>query len=153
MSRWLRGYPISATRGTLASAKFAALRESLKGQAEFVLVPCDGLAAAIESGDAAQVQALCRRYADAAGRFGRGAGEIDTLVLGCTHYPFAEAALREWVGPEVQLVETGAPVARQARRLLAERGLLREDGGGLVAWRTSGAMPPLRAAAARWLGL
>ena len=145
---------VFATRGTLASPKFAALHDALKRQAEFVPVPCDGLAAAIEADDGAQVHALCRRYADAAGRFGSGAGEIDTLVLGCTHYPFAEEVLRGLVGPDVQLVETGAPVARQARRLLAERGLLREeDGGGRVAWRTSGSMEALRAAAARWLGL
>ena len=53
---------VLATRGTLPSAKFAALHDSLKEQAEFVLQPCDGLAAAIETGDSAQVDALCARY-------------------------------------------------------------------------------------------
>lgn len=144
---------VLATRGTLASAKFDALLASLRGQAEFVLVPCDGLAAAIEEDDAARIRELCERYTAGIGRFGRGPGEIDTLVLGCTHYPFAADVFRELLGPDVQLVETGAPVARQTRRLLEERGLLNPHGSGRVQWQTSGAPEALHGAAARWLDL
>src|SRR3954463_5260565 len=52
---------VLATRGTLASAKFQALKDSLREQADFVTVPCDGLAAAIEADDPAQIRELCRR--------------------------------------------------------------------------------------------
>jgi len=144
---------VFATRGTLASAKFRALHERLRGQADFVLQPCDGLAAAIEAGDEEQAGQLCRRYATAAGAFGHAPGEIDTLVLGCTHYPFAAEAFRAATAPDVEQVETGVPVARQTHRLLAAAGLLRGAGGGRVDWHTTGAPEPLRAAAARWLGL
>jgi len=144
---------VLATRGTLASAKFDALLASLRGQAEFVLVPCDGLAAAIEEDDAARIRQLCERYTAGIGRFGSGPGEIDTLVLGCTHYPFAADVFRALLGPDVQLVETGAPVARQTRRLLEERGLLNPHGSGQVQWQTSGAPEALHAAATRWLAL
>ena len=144
---------VLATRGTLASDKFKALHDGLRGEALFVLQACDGLAAAIEADDAQQVHALCRRYIEAAGRFGARDGEIDTLVLGCTHYPFAAAQFRDATGPAVQFVETGAPVARQARRLLAAAGRLREVGGGGVEWRTTGSPAALEAAAGRWLGL
>jgi glutamate racemase len=144
---------VLATRGTLASAKFKALHEGLRGEAEFVLQACDGLAAAIEADDTQTIQALCRRYTEAAGRFGTGAGDIDTLVLGCTHYPFAAASFRDAVGPAIQFVETGAPVARQTRRLLAAAGGLREAGGGRVEWRTTGSAATLESAAGRWLGL
>jgi len=144
---------VFATRGTLASAKFRALHERLGGQAEFILQPCDGLAAAIESGDEEETQRLCRRYVAAAGAFGRAPGEIDTLVLGCTHYPFAADAFRAATGPDVEQVETGLPVARQTHRLLAAAGLLRAGGGGRVHWHTTGSPEPLRAAAARWLGI
>lgn len=137
---------VLATRGTLSSAKFQALRASLAGQAEFVLVPCDGLAAAIEADDRAQVEALCRAYT-------RFDGDVDTVVLGCTHYPFATEVFVDLLGPGIELVETGEPVARQTRRLLETQELLRPEGGGHVQWRTTGDEQALRSAAARWLGL
>lgn len=144
---------VLATRGTLASAKFEALHESLRGQAQFVLQPCDGLAAAIENDDQAQIRALVRRYTTEVCCFGTGAGEIDTVVLGCTHYPFAAPCLQEVLGPDIRLVETGEPVARQTRRLLQARGLLHPAGSGVVHWETTGDPQALRAAAQRWLGL
>lgn len=144
---------VLATRGTLASVKFRRLQESLREQAEFVLVPCNGLAAAIEADDQPLVRELCRRYTREVCCFGTRPGEIDTLVLGCTHYPFATDCFLELLGPDIQLVETGQPVARQTRRLLEEKGLLRPGRSGSVQWVTTGSPAALRAAAARWLGL
>jgi glutamate racemase len=144
---------VLATRGTLASAKFRALQESLQHQAEFVLVACDGLAAAIEADDRAQIRALCARYTKEVCCFGTAPGEIDTLVMGCTHYPFAADIFRELLGPEIQLVETGEPVARQTRRMLQAQGLLNPEGSGQVRWQTTGDAAALRAAAGRWLAL
>lgn len=146
---------VFATRGTLGSAKFHALHAALAGEAEFVLQPCDGLAAAIEDHDDARIADLCARHAQACGVFGGAPGQIDTLVLGCTHYPFAEAQLRAAVGAQVQLLETGAPVARQAHRLLREAGLCRGVAGraGSLTLRTTGSPQALQRAAARWLGV
>ncbi len=133
---------VIGTRGTLASAKFRQLLGTLADRADFVVQPCDGLATAIEQdllahGDdplqAIKTVALCQEYTRAMGRFGTGEAAIDTLVLGCTHYVFAAPVLRDLLGPDVAFVETGAPVARQVRRLLAERGLLQSarDGDGV----------------------
>lgn len=158
---------VIGTRGTLASAKFAKLLASLQGRAEFVVQPCDGLAHAIERSTAqalpadpaaTEVRALCARYTAAMGRFGRAPGEIDTLVLGCTHYVFAQDDLRALLGPEVQLIATGEPVARQTRRLLEAAGRLAPLQGErpnrrAVQLLTTGALAPLQAAAARWLQL
>lgn len=155
---------VIATRGTLASAKFGRLLASLGGQAEFVVQPCDGLAYAIErsteptadgAASAMEVRALCARYIGAMGIFGTQAGAIDTLVLGCTHYVFAEEVLRELVGPGVQLVGTGLPVARHTRRLLeAARQLApAPTPGPQVQLLTTGEIGPLQAAASRWLCL
>lgn len=144
---------VFATRGTLFSAKFTALHESLQDQAQFVLQPCDGLAAAIETDDAAQVRALCQQYTQMAGPFGTGEGQVDTLVLGCTHYPFAQEEFVRCAGPGVRLVETGQPVARQTRRLLDAAHLLRPPPGrGRLTLLTTGSPAALEAAAARWLG-
>ena len=142
-----------ATRGTLDSPKFAALRASLDGQAEFILQPCDGLALAIEQEATEPVQRLCEFYLSALGRFGTGAGEIDTLVLGCTHYVFVREHLAERLGPGVALVDTGAPVARQTRRLLADAQRLADPAGPArpdVQWLGTGSATQLAAAASRW---
>ena len=119
---------VMATPATLGSDKFLHLLQSLQGNTEFVLQGCEGLADAIEQqcqdADDATVQLLCEKYIHAMGVFGKQAGEIDTLVLGCTHYPFALPVLRALVGDQVNILETGLPVARQVKKVLAERGLL-----------------------------
>jgi glutamate racemase len=109
---------VMATRATLNSEKFQKLLESLHGKGTFVLQPCDGLADAIERSDAPRIQALCSDYTRAMGPFGHAAGEMDCLVLGCTHYAFVTAELVALVGDQIKLLEGGAPVARQTRRLL-----------------------------------
>ena len=48
-------------------------------------------------------------------------------MLGCTHYPFVEPLIRAVAGPDVQIVDTGEPVARQLRRLLEQHDLLRDS--------------------------
>lgn len=170
---------VIGTRGTLTSAKFNKLMASLAGQAEFVVQPCDGLAHAIERSVArpslpvsqsadptTETGALCARYVQAMGSFGTKPGQIDTLVLGCTHYIFVAQELRALVGPGVQFIETGEPVARQTQRLLETAGLLRtlEDAPGAalpaspeamqrVLLLTTGPVPMLQAAAQRWLDL
>ncbi len=145
-----RHIAVLATRSTLASHKFGALRASLAGQACFSLVPCDGLAAAIDASDTPGITALCARYCGAAGIFGTEADQIDTLVLGCTHYPFVADELRRHVGGAVRFIDTGMPVAQQTRRLLAAADRLAESGGS-VQLLTSGSPAQLDAAAARWL--
>lgn len=150
---------VMATRGTLNSEKFRKLLASLHGQATFVLQPCDGLAYAIEQGDAIKVGAACAHYTGAMGRFGLNSDEIDTLVLGCTHYPFAAEVLQMLVGKDVIFLEGGAPVARQTRRLLADRGQLAlHDTSNEVdvlhlQMYTTGAAPLLQGAAQKWLDL
>jgi len=141
---------VMATRGTLNSARFAQLLAGMPARVAFVLQACDGLAHAIErctveAEASAQVTELCRRYTQAL-------GAIDTLVLGCTHYVFAQDTLRALLGPGVALLDTGAPVARQTRRLLETSGQVATEGGAVRLF-TTGDLPALQAAAARWLQL
>ena len=142
---------VLATRVTIESRKFEALHASVAGRADFRIIPCDGLAGAIERGDSAGIAALSERYLNQAGNFGAAPGQIDTLVLGCTHYPFITAELRRHSGEAVRFVDTGGPVASQTRRLLAQAGQLAAEGEGAVALLSSAAPDALDAAAARWL--
>ena len=130
---------VIGTRATLTSTKFKALLHSLEKQANFVVQPCDGLARTIEQAgtqvaqpqSASETRALCAEYTAAMGVFGTQTGTIDTLVLGCTHYVFATSILRELLGPDVGLIDTGVPVARHTRRLLAAANALASVGDGI----------------------
>lgn len=142
---------VFATASTLSSVKFRVLHDSMRHRAEFALQPCDGLAAAIETHHHDEVRRLCEAYIRAAGEFGPGPGQIDTIVLGCTHYAFARHEFQEVVGAHVGILETGAPVARQTRSVLAARRILNDAGAAQVNLVTSGSENALREAAQRWL--
>jgi glutamate racemase len=124
---------VLATRGTLQSAKFHALLQSLAGQAEFVCTPCDGLADLIERGPSAAAPgsatdfseiyttnliAACATFIRASGIFGTQSGQLDTLVLGCTHYPLVLPAFRQAVGAAVHIVDNGQAVAKRVAALI-----------------------------------
>jgi glutamate racemase len=147
---------VIATRSTLQSEKFHALLDSLHGKATFVLQPCDGLVRAIERDDAIQIGAICKEYTGAMGTFGANPGDMDILVLGCTHYPFVASELRQCVGDQVMFLEGGAPVARQTRRLLEAAGQLEPLRAAGTEQRqpaffTTGDAASLRNAVSRWL--
>jgi glutamate racemase len=53
---------------------------------------------------------------------------VDTLVLGCTHYPILRPVIEATMGDDISYVDSGEAVADEVAKLLEERGLLREDG-------------------------
>ncbi|MFM8590162.1 MAG: glutamate racemase, partial [Limnohabitans sp.] len=132
----------------------------------FEVCACNGLALAIEQTTwpalhnraSTEVRRLLGACTQALGAFGTGPGQIDTLVLGCTHYVFAAPELQALVGPDVQLVSTGPAVARQTRRWLEDAGLLQDSAQNTatvarIELLTSGHLAGLQCAAGRWLGL
>ncbi len=146
---------VMATAATLSSNKFQDLLAGLRPQAEFVLQACEGLADAIEQQwqqtDDQAVLALCRKYAKAMGAFGTKAGEIDTLVLGCTHYPFAKPELQSLLGADVALVEPGLPVAKRLLQLLSEQQLLSRQATPGLQLMATGETLNLQTAVRVWL--
>jgi glutamate racemase len=114
---------VLATHGTVHSERFHRLRTSVEADAtrrvHFSVQACNGLADAIECFDETETRRLCEQYLATLRAPARGLPPIDTLVLGCTHYPFAAHLLTELCGPAVTLVETGTPVARRTRTVLS----------------------------------
>jgi glutamate racemase len=108
---------VLATVGTLESARFAALLDKYAGNVRIVTQGCPGLVEQIESGDLAgpRTRALVQGYL--APLLAEGA---DTVILGCTHYPFLAPLIGELAGSGIALIDTGAAVARQLVRRLAE---------------------------------
>jgi glutamate racemase len=112
---------VLATVGTLKSAQFAALLESYGRNVKVVTQACVGLVECIERGElnTENTKALIRQYT--APLLAEGA---DTIVLGCTHYPFVKQVIQEMVGDKITLIDTGAAVAKQLKRQLDEKKLL-----------------------------
>lgn len=65
------------------------------------------------------------------------AAGCDTLILGCTHYPFLRPLLADLVPADVAIIDTGAAVARQLQRLLGANDLLAEGPAGDTRFWTS----------------
>lgn len=112
---------VLATVGTLKSAQFAALLESYGRNVEVVTQGCIGLVECIERGElnADGTHDLIRQYC--APLLAHGA---DTIVLGCTHYPFVRPLIEQVVGQNVVLIDTGAAVAKQLQKRLSESNAL-----------------------------
>jgi glutamate racemase len=142
---------VLATERTLASRSFQALEARLSAATgvRFLAQACIGLADQVEKGElrSPATAALVRRYVEPLIR-----GGADTLVLGCTHYPFLLPLIEETAkctaGRDVTVVDTGAAVARQLQRVLTEGGMLRvadARSSSMSAWTTGSATALARA--------
>lgn len=106
---------VMATPSTLASSRYADLVARHAPGCMVHPVPCSGLAAAIERGEAgsAEVDRLLDLYCAPITSLG-----VDTVVLGCTHYPFVADRIAARLGPGIALLDTADAVARRAVDLL-----------------------------------
>jgi glutamate racemase len=145
---------------TLGSPKFARLLQTFEGQAYFQLHACDGLALAIErsaqgQADAQQLLLACaREHVQALGPLGTATGHIDSVVLGCTHYPLIKSLLQDLVGPQVRLIETGPAVARHTRSRIEQNPAFNQSRAaetGRIELISTGDTDILEAAAQRWI--
>jgi len=104
---------ILATENTLQSDKFSNLLDAHQHKARILTQPCAGLVEAIEQGElhSRKTKGLLASYVLPLMDEG-----VDTLVLGCTHYPWFESMIRELVGEDVAIISTGKAVAKQAQK-------------------------------------
>ncbi len=104
----------------LSSDNFIRLQERFGADVEIVVQPCPGLADRVEAGDLTgdKARALVEQFVQP--MLDRG---TDTIVLGCTHYPFLTALIQSITGPEVAIIDPAAAVARELRRRLEDLGL------------------------------
>ena len=125
---------VMATQVTLREEKFDALMHRFDAGCVVEKIPAPGLVELMEAGkaDTPQTEALLEDI------LAPYTGTLDALVLGCTHYPFAAAAIRRVLGEGVVLLDGGDGTARETRRRLASAGLLAEAGEGQTLLTTSG---------------
>jgi glutamate racemase len=126
---------VMATEATFQGTLFASLVERFASDVEVLTQTCPGLVEQVETGriEEAATMEMLRRYVQPVVDAG-----VDSLVLGCTHYPFLKPLIREIVGEDVETVDPSAAVARQTRRVLARDGLVGEGECGRHVFYTTG---------------
>ena len=115
---------ILATTQTLSSSKFTRLLAGYSDKVRFLVQPCPGLVEQVEKGEWSShaTRTLVEQYV--LPLLEQGA---DTIVLGCTHYPFLDRVIRSVAGLEVAVVDPAVAVARELRRRLQMQDLLSRD--------------------------
>jgi glutamate racemase len=140
---------VLATKSTLLSEKFNQLSQQLsqETQTQFIPQACIGLVNQIELGDlhSEKILELLRLYVWPLLEQG-----VDTLVLGCTHYPFVSAQINQVINefflPEkrnIHIIDTGDAVARRLKQLLQQENLLRDYQQGVLVAYTTGKLEML----------
>jgi len=127
---------VLATEGTFHGQLYGNAIADHARDIRVISRPCEGLVEQVEKGDLAGPETVALLTKCVAPMMEAGA---DTLVLGCTHYPFLIPTLRRLVGNRVTVLQPSEAVARQTERVLAARGLLENGGGpGHRTYATSG---------------
>ena len=127
---------VLATRQTVQSASVARLVDLYGADKRILLQGCPGLVEQVERADlhGAETEALLRQFITPLMEQG-----ADTLVLGCTHYPFLRDTIQRVAGDGITLLDPAEAVARELARRLADSGsLTAQTGQGSVQFFTSG---------------
>lgn len=113
---------VMATPATIGSERTEELvRDNKRADQNIYLAACAGLANAIETSNKREIERLLKEiFKDYRDKM------IDTIVLGCTHYPFIKKEILKEM-PGVNLVDGSEGVSREVKRQLQEKGLLREE--------------------------
>jgi glutamate racemase len=113
---------IIATSSTVKSGKYARKIRELDKTIRVNSQPCPLFVPLVEEGwfDNEVTYQVARQYLQ-----GLKKSRIDTLILGCTHYPLLKEVLHNVMGPQVQLVDSAQQVALEAKELLEKSRMLR----------------------------
>jgi len=136
-----------ATSGTINSNKFKQLQQRFGTDVKMIVQPCPGLVEQIETDIATGETNNAATHAMLDGflqpLLQRG---IDTLVLGCTHYPFVSTCIQNIIGANITIMDSGKAIACELERQL-ERHHLRATSKSIepVQFWTSGDIPYLEA--------
>jgi glutamate racemase len=126
---------VIATEVTFQGALFASLIERYASGVQVLTRSCPGLVEQVESGQIAapSTKQMLETYLEPLLE-----ADVDSLVLGCTHYPFLRTLVEEIAGEGVEVIDPSPAVARQTARVLRREGLLRDGGRGQHTFYTTG---------------
>jgi len=115
---------VLATQGTIQSDLFEQTSSSLDTTIEIIEQVGEGLVHLIEEGEinSIEMQNLLYKYLNPMIE-----ENIDTLVLGCSHFPYLISHIREIIGNKVNIIDSGSAVAKQTRKVLTKLDILQKN--------------------------
>ncbi|MDD6483104.1 MAG: glutamate racemase [Clostridiales bacterium] len=116
---------VMATPMTVKLEKFHYLLDRYKDKAQIIPLPCEGLMEFVERGnlDGVELDAYFEEHL-----LPYITDDTETIVLGCTHYPFLRPHLKEFLGKRpIQIIDGSLGTALEMKRRLAQKGLLRTE--------------------------
>jgi glutamate racemase len=118
---------VIGTVGTIGSGAYQRAVRALRVPVTLTCAACPGFVEFVERGDVSseQVHVLAERLLDPLRQ-----ADVDTLLLGCTHYPFLARTIGDVMGREVVLVSSADETAFEVQDIFVETGLGRRTGGG-----------------------
>ncbi len=116
-----------ATDYTLKEKKFAHLMQRFEQEHTIYRVPCPKLVELVEQ-DALNQKELIHSTLEG---YLKKAPQVDSIVLGCTHFVFYKKALRKWIDPSISIVDGNEGTARHLKDLLEAKDLLSSVGGDI----------------------
>ena len=141
---------ILATPATFQGALYASVVERFANGVELFQNTCTGLVQEIEQGnlDGAETRQILEETL-----LPMLEKNIDTVVLGCTHYPFVIPLIQEIVGEKVRVIDPAPAVAKQTKRLLEAGGMRRQKSSqGNIQFYTSGDPDEMKSLLPKLLG-
>ncbi|MEG2745474.1 MAG: glutamate racemase, partial [Oscillospiraceae bacterium] len=142
---------ILATRASVAAGAFDGIIKTLRPELSTSSRACPKFATMVEDGIVDKDDPRLRRAADEYLPPLKNGG-VDTVILGCTHYPLLADIIGEYMGADIKLISAGAAAARSLSRYLQDNGLTSDSLSGKTEYFTTGDAKQFAAAAARMLG-
>lgn len=140
---------VIATNGTIRSGAYVRAIHDAQPDVDVLALACPLFVPLVEEGwtEHDATRAIAREYLEPFRDHG-----VDTLVLGCTHYPLLKPLIAEIMGPDVRLIDSAEETAADTRRMLAEHGLAAADGPAAYRFVASDDKEQFLALGQRFLG-
>ncbi|MBI4051704.1 MAG: glutamate racemase [Elusimicrobia bacterium] len=141
---------VIGTEATIASGAYLKALRSYPGRFRILSVPCPLFVPLVEEGfwNGNVTREIARKYLAPIKKW-----RADTLILGCTHYPFLREVISKTMGPGVVLVDSGEATALRVSQILTQRGWTKRDGRGRYRFYASDASERFKRLARRLLGV
>ena len=118
---------VIGTKGTIKSRTYEREIKQLNRKVKVTAVSCPLFVPFVEEGwlDGEVVQSVAKKYLKPLKDTG-----VDTVILGCTHYPLLKPVIQKILGPQVTLIDSAKQVAFEVKKILAGEEMLNHTKGG-----------------------
>lgn len=141
---------VIGTEGTIASGAYVQTLKTINSYIHVESLACPQFVPLVESGNFEDKHA---HYIVAESLLPLKGKRIDTLILGCTHYPLLKPIIKKYMGKDVKIISSGDETAREVSTILSFHNMLNEaEGEKQHLFLTTGSKDLFQKIASKWFG-